>query len=167
MQGIVVAQAEGAIFGWEGIGNPFILTQLVGFLIFLAAVQAELTQPPFDMPVAESEIVGGYQVEYTGFRFLLFFMGEFGTAFAFGGMAAVLFLGGWWVPGFDADDDILNVLGPAVMFAKVMAVAFLIFWVRFTFPRFREDQLQAFAWKFLIPISLVNILATAILKVVF
>ena len=167
MQGIVFAQADGAIFGMDAIGNPYVLTQFVGFFIFLAAVQAELTQPPFDMPVAESEIVGGYQVEYTGFRFLLFFMGEFGTAFAFAGIASVLFLGGWWVPGFDPTDDILNVLGPAVMFGKVMFVAFLIFWVRFTFPRFREDQLQAFAWKVLIPLSLVNIAATAVLKVVF
>ena len=115
-------------------------------------MQAELTQPPFDMPVAESEIVGGYQVEYTGFRFLLFFMGEFGTAFAFAAIASVLFLGGWWVPGFDLDDNILNWLGPdRACSAKVMFVAFLIFWVRFTYPRFREDQLQAFAWKVLIP----------------
>jgi NADH-quinone oxidoreductase subunit H len=173
MQGIVAAQAStnagggGEIFGWAALGNPFILTQFVGFFIFLAAVQAELTQPPFDMPVAESEIVGGYQVEYTGFRFLLFFMGEFGTAFAFGAIAAVLFLGGWWVPGFDLDDNILNLLGPGVMFAKIMAISFLIFWVRFTYPRFREDQLQAFAWKVLIPLSLVNILVTAVLKVVF
>ncbi len=167
MQGIVVAQADGAIFGFEGIGNPFILTQFVGFLIFLAAVQAELTQPPFDMPVAESEIVGGYQVEYTGFRFLLFFMGEFGTAFAFAGIASVLFLGGWWVPGFEPDDDALNWLGPIVMLSKVMFVAFLIFWARFTYPRFREDQLQAFAWKVLIPLSLLNILVTAVLKVAF
>ena len=103
LQGIVAAQAEGEIFGFGAIGNPFILTQFVGFFIFLVAVQAELTQPPFDMPVAESEIVGGYQVEYTGFRFLFFFMGEFGTAFAFAAIAAVLFLGGWWVPGFDID----------------------------------------------------------------
>ena len=167
MQGIVVAQADGAIFGFDAIGSPYILTQFLGFLIFLAAVQAELTQPPFDMPVAESEIVGGYQVEYTGFRFLLFFMGEFGTAFAFAGIASVLFLGGWWVPGFEPDDNILNWLGPAVMFGKVMFVAFLIFWVRFTYPRFREDQLQAFAWKVLIPLSLLNILATAVLKVAF
>jgi NADH-quinone oxidoreductase subunit H len=79
----------------------------------------------------------------------------------------VLFLGGWWVPGFDLDDNILNLLGPGVMFAKVMAISFLIFWVRFTYPRFREDQLQAFAWKVLIPLSLVNILITAVLKVVF
>ena len=167
MQGIVAAQAEGEIFGLGAIGNPFILTQLIGFFVFLVAVQAELTQPPFDMPVAESEIVGGYQVEYTGFRFLFFFMGEFGTAFAFAAIAAVLFLGGWWVPGFDIDDNALNVIGPLVMLAKIMLVAFVIFWVRFSFPRFREDQLQAFAWKFLIPLSLFNILATGILKVVF
>lgn len=167
LQGIVAAQAEGEIFGWGAIGNPFIITQLVGFFIFLVAVQAELTQPPFDMPVAESEIVGGYQVEYTGFRFLFFFMAEFGTAFAFAAIAAVLFLGGWWVPGFDATDDALNVIGPIVMLVKIMAVAFIIFWVRFSYPRFREDQLQAFAWKFLIPLSLLNILATGILKVVF
>jgi NADH-quinone oxidoreductase subunit H len=166
-QGIVTAQANGAIFGFDAIGNPFILTQIVGFLVFLAAVQAELTQTPFDMPVAESEIVGGYQVEYTGFRFLFFFMGEFGTAFAFAGIASVLFLGGWWIPGFDVDSNALNVLGPAVMFAKVMLVSFLIFWFRFTYPRFREDQLQAVAWKVLIPISLLNILATGVLKVVF
>jgi NADH-quinone oxidoreductase subunit H len=170
LQGIVAAQAEGAIFGVEAIGNPFILTQFVGFLIFLIAVQAELTQPPFDMPVAESEIVGGYQVEYSGFRFLLFFMAEFGTAFVFAGIASVLFLGGWWAPLPGVDDfnaDIYNLLGPGVMFAKIMLVSFLIFWVRFTYPRFREDQLQTFAWKFLIPLALANIVATGVFKVVF
>jgi NADH-quinone oxidoreductase subunit H len=163
LQGIVGAQQNGEIFGWGGIGNPFILTQFVGFLLFLTAAQAELTQTPFDMPVAESEIVGGYYVEYTGFRFLFFFMGEFGTAFAFGGIAATLFLGGWsipWVHGTAAD-----VLGPIVMLTKVMLVSFLIFWVRFTYPRFREDQLQSIAWKYLIPLSLVNILVTGVLKV--
>ena len=77
LQKIVTAQATGEIFGWGGIGNPFILTQFVGFFIFLVAVQAELTQPPFDMPVAESEMVTGYQVtEYSGLRFLLFFIGR-------------------------------------------------------------------------------------------
>lgn len=171
LQGIVGAQATGSIFGWDALGNPFILTQVVAFFIFLAAVQAELTQPPFDMPVAESEIVGGYQVEYSGFRFLLFFLGEFATAFAFAAIAAVLFLGGWSVPTFIADafgghdSNWMNLIGPAVLFGKIMLVAFLIFWVRFTFPRFREDQLQAFAWKVLVPLSLVNIVATAVIKV--
>ena len=164
LQGIVHAQADGEIFGVGIIGNPFILTQFVGFLLFLAAAQAELTQTPFDMPVAESELVAGYMTEYTGFRFLFFFMGEFGTAFAFSAIGATLFLGGWYIPGVDG--TLADVLGPLVLGAKIMFVAFLIFWIRFSYPRLREDQLQAFAWKFLIPISLVNILATGVLKVV-
>ena len=90
--------AGGSLFGWSGLGFPLVLTQFLGFGIFLIAAQAELTQTPFDMPVAESELVAGYMVEYTGFRFLFFFMGEFGTAFAFAGIAATLFLGGWSVP---------------------------------------------------------------------
>lgn len=166
LQGIVAAQANGAMFGFDFIGNPFIITQFVGFAVFLVAVQAELTQTPFDMPVAESEIVGGYQVEYTGFRFLFFFIGEFGTAFAFAAIAATLFLGGWWLPGMDLNSNALNLIGPLVLFAKVMVVSFFIFWFRFTFPRFREDQLQRFAWTVLIPISLLNILVTGVLKVV-
>ncbi|MDP7598784.1 MAG: NADH-quinone oxidoreductase subunit H, partial [Acidimicrobiales bacterium] len=99
VQGIVMAQASGEIFGWGGIGNPFILTQFVGFAIFLVAVQAELTQPPFDMPVAESELVTGYLTEYSGLRFLMFFIGEFATAGIFSALAATMFLGGWYVPG--------------------------------------------------------------------
>jgi NADH-quinone oxidoreductase subunit H len=165
LQGIVHYQQDGAIFGWSGIGNPLILTQFVGFALFLVAAQAELTQPPFDMPVAESELVAGYMVEYTGFRFLFFFIGEFGTAFAFAALAATMFLGGWslpWVHGTPAD-----VLGPIVLLVKVLAVAFLMFWARFTYPRLREDQLQALAWKWLIPIALANILVTGILKVAF
>ena len=165
LQGIVHFQQDGSIFGWGGLGFPLILTQFLGFMIFLIAAQAELTQTPFDMPVAESELVAGYMVEYTGFRFLFFFMGEFGTAFAFAGIAATLFLGGWSVPWVDG--TLADVLGPIVLFTKIMLVSFLIFWVRFTYPRFREDQLQAIAWKFLIPLSLVNILATGIFKVVF
>jgi NADH-quinone oxidoreductase subunit H len=165
LQGIVHAQANGSIFGMDLIGNPFILTQFVGFVLFIMAAQAELSQTPFDMPVAESELVAGFMTEYTGFRFLFFFMGEFGTAFALAAIGATLFLGGWYVPGVDG--TLADVLGPLVLGGKIMLVAFLIFWIRFSFPRFREDQLQAIAWKYLIPISLVNILATGVLKVVF
>ena len=167
LQGIVAVQHEGAIFGIDWIGNPFVITQIVGFTVFLIATQAELTQTPFDMPVAESEIVTGYITEYSGLRFLLFFIGEFATAGAFAAIAATLFLGGWALPFVDLDDNVMNVVGPLVLFAKMMLVGFLIFWVRFTFPRFREDQLQAFAWKYLIPISLVNIMVTMVLKVAF
>jgi NADH-quinone oxidoreductase subunit H len=165
LQGIVTAQQDGSIFGFSGIGEPFILTQFIGFALFLVAAQAELTQTPFDMPVAESELVSGYMVEYTGFRFLFFFIGEFGTAFAFAALAATLFLGGWAIPGVEG--DWANILGPFVLFAKLMAVAFLMFWVRFTYPRLREDQLQALAWKVLIPLGLLNILLTGVFKVAF
>jgi NADH-quinone oxidoreductase subunit H len=163
LQGIVLSQQGGSIFGWSGLGEPFIFTQFIGFALFLIASQAELTQTPFDMPVAESELVAGYMVEYTGFRFLFFFIGEFGTAFAFAAIAATLFLGGWAIPGVHG--DIANVLGPFVLFAKLMFVAFLMFWVRFTYPRLREDQLQALAWKFLIPLGLANVLLTGVFKV--
>ena len=165
LQGIVAAQADGEIFGIGLIGNPFIISQILGFLLFLVAAQAELTQTPFDMPVAESELVAGYMTEYSGFRFLFFFMAEFGTAFALSAIAATLYLGGWYVPGITG--GLADLVGPLVLGAKIMLVAFLIFWMRFTFPRFREDQLQTFAWKYLIPLSLVNILVTGALKVAF
>ena len=167
MQGIIVAQAEGEIFGWGALGNPFMLTQFIAMFVFVIAMQAELTQTPFDMPVAESEIVTGYMTEYSGLRFLLFFIGEFASAAAFSAVAATLFLGGWWLPGLDLDADYMNIVGPLVLLGKMMLFGFVIFWVRFTYPRFREDQLQRFAWMVLIPISLLNILATGVLKVVF
>jgi NADH-quinone oxidoreductase subunit H len=167
LQKIVSAQHSGEIFGFGGIGNPFVLTQIIGFFIFLVAMQAELTQTPFDMPIAESELVSGYMTEYSGMRFLLFFIAEFATAGAFSAVAATLFLGGWSIPWVDLDNNVMNVVGPIVLLAKMMLVAFLVFWVRFTYPRFREDQLQQLAWKILIPLSLVNILATMVLKVAF
>ena len=169
---IVEVQNTGEIFGISFLGNPFILTQFVGFLIFMIAVQAELTQAPFDMPIAESELVSGYMTEYTGFRFLIFFIAEFATAGVFAFIASVLFLGGWGVPfewfGWSNLDDVdnwMNIVGPLILTAKMFALVGIIMWVRFSYPRFREDQLQTFAWKFLIPVSLANIVITAILKV--
>ena len=172
LQGIVVAQNQGSIFGLDWLGNPFLFTQMIGFLIFMIAVQAELTQAPFDMPIAESELVSGYMTEYTGFRFLIFFISEFATAGVFAFLASVLFLGGWGIPfswfGWESMADIpnwMNIVGPLIMFTKMMVLTGIIMWVRFSYPRFREDQLQTFAWKVLIPVSLANIALTAILKV--
>ena len=175
LQQIVVKQNSDAIFGWHGIGFPYVLTQFVGFLVFMIAVQAELTQTPFDMPIAESELVSGYMTEYSGFRFLIFFIAEFATAGVFALIASVLFLGGWGVPfswfhGWHADDigsigNWMNIGGPIIMTVKMTALAGIIMWVRFSYPRLREDQLQRFAWKVLIPVSLLNIMLTAILKV--
>jgi NADH-quinone oxidoreductase subunit H len=174
LQQIVVAQNTGEIFGFGGIGNPFILTQFIGFLIFMIAVQAELTQAPFDMPIAESELVSGYMTEYSGFRFLIFFIAEFATAGVFALLASVLFLGGWGIPfdwfGWTSIDDVanwMNLVGPLIMFTKMLLLTFIIMWVRFSSPRFREDQLQTFAWKVLIPLALANTAVTAILKVAF
>jgi NADH-quinone oxidoreductase subunit H len=174
LQQIVVAQNTQKIFGLDWIGLPFVLTQFVGFIIFMIAVQAELTQAPFDMPIAESELVSGYMTEYSGFRFLIFFIGEFATAGVFAFIASVLFLGGWGVPfswfGWDTIDSVdnwMNVVGPLIMLTKMMLLVGIIMWVRFSYPRFREDQLQRFAWKVLIPLSLLNIAITAILKVAF
>ena len=159
-----VRAAERLDLRLEWFGHPFILTQFVGFGLFLVASQAELTQTPFDMPVAESELVSGYMVEYTGFRFLFFFIGEFGTAFAFAALAATLFLGGWAIPGVTAgcrsaradralhqadDRRVPDVLGALHL------------------PPPAEDQLQALAWKVLIPVALANILITGIFKVAF
>ena len=174
LQQIVVAQNAGAIFGWDGLGNPYILTQFVGFLVFMIAVQAELTQTPFDMPIAESELVSGYMTEYSGFRFLIFFIGEFATAGVFAMIASILFLGGWGVPfawfgwtTIDSIDNWMNIVGPLILFTKMLVLVFFVMWIRFSYPRFREDQLQRFAWKVLIPVSLVNIMVTAVLKVAF
>src|SRR3954470_20442690 len=167
LQGMVAAQANGEIFGFSALGNPFILTQFLGFFIFMIAAQAELTQTPFDMPIAESEIVAGWMTEYSGMRFLLFFIAEFASAGAFAALAATMFLGGWYLPGLDVDASYINVLGPLILFAKIILLAGIIFFVRFTYPRFREDQLQRFAWTILIPLALLNIFVTAILKVVF
>jgi NADH-quinone oxidoreductase subunit H len=165
LQGIIHAQTAFHVFG-SSLVIPFAIPQAVGFVLFLIAAQAELTQTPFDMPIAESELVAGYQTEYSGLLFLFFYIGEFGTAFGLSAIAATLFLGGWWIPFYHPTGLWGDLFGFGVLFAKTMIIAFLIFWIRFTFPRFREDQLQAFAWKVLIPIALVNVLATAAFKVV-
>ncbi len=168
LQDIVEYQASGSIFGIDAIGNPFIFTQIIGFVIFLIAVQAELTQTPFDMPIAESELVAGYHVEYTGIRFLVYFISEFATAVAFAAVASTLFLGGWALPeSWGISRDAMHWVGPLVIAAKAVLLVGVVFWVRFSFPRFREDQLQKLAWKVLIPLALVNIAITGVLKVVF
>ncbi len=167
LSGIVDAQRHLELFGLSLGGVPYIVPQFLGFIIFVIGAQAELNQPPFDMPVAESELVAGYMTEYSGFRFLIFFLSEFATAFAYSAIAATLFLGGWYLPFGPHSGFLGNVIGVGALLAKIMLVAFVIFWVRFSYPRLREDQLQSFAWKFLIPLSLVNIVITAIFKVAF
>lgn len=130
---------------------PFILVQPVALVIFFISAVAECKRIPFDLPEAESELVAGYHLEYSGMRFGLYFLGEYVSLIVLGGLTAVFFLGGWhgpWLP-------------PLVWFLiKVSAVAFFMIWMRTTLPRLRYDQLMDLGWKVLIPISLVNIIIT-------
>ncbi len=145
-------------------GYPFVLVQFVGFGIFMIAALAELARIPFDMPIAESELVMGYVTEYSGFRFLFFFLAEFANMFTLSAIAATLFLGGYWLPF--VPESSLEFTGPLILVGKVFLLTFTMIWFRWTFPRFREDQLQTLAWKLLIPLALANIAVTATLKVV-
>lgn len=155
LQGIVEAQVAA--------GYPYIIFQFVGFGIFMISALAELSRTPFDMPIAESELVMGYLTEYSGFRFLFFFLAEFANMFTLSAIAVTLFLGGWWLPGIP--EDVLAWLGPVILIGKTFLLVFAMIWFRWTFPRFREDQLQGMAWKWLVPIALLNIAVTATLKV--
>ena len=156
MEGIVRAQIEA--------GYPYVILQFVGFGIFMIAALAELTRIPFDMPIAESELVMGYVTEYSGFRFLFFFLAEFANMFTMSAIAATLFLGGYWLPG--VPESVLEFAGPVILMGKVFLLVFAMIWFRWTFPRFREDQLQSLAWRWLVPLALINIAVTAIFKVV-
>lgn len=140
----------------------FIFAQPIGFVIFIIASVAELNRTPFDLPEAESELVAGYHVEYSGFRWAFFMLSEYVYFFAMASLTTVLFLGGWHPVLF------LDFIPGAVWFAlKFSLVVFVLIWFRVTFPRIRADQLMEFGWKVLLPIALANIFITAIVKEIF
>jgi NADH-quinone oxidoreductase subunit H len=130
--------------------------QLVGFVVFGIAALAELQRPPFDMPIADSELVFGHLTEYSGLRFAFFLLTEYAGIVSQGALMATLYLGGWQGPVAD---------GPWWLAVKVFALAFVVIWLRSTYPRMREDQLQTFAWVRLVPLSLVLILVVGAWKV--
>ena len=167
LNGIVEAQ-QVTLFtvGGVDIALPFVLTgQIVGFVIFSVAAIAELSRIPFDMPIAESELTMGYLTEYTGIRFTMFFLGEYASMVGLSAIAATLFLGGYGVPFLP--ESMANFAGPVVLFLKIAVLVFCIIWIRFTWPRLREDQLQHMAWHWLIPAALANIVVISVIKVVF
>ena len=134
--------------------------QLVGFVIFMMAAVAELTRPPFDMPIADSEIIFGAYTEYTGLKFAFFLLSEYGGIVVMSAVASVLYLGGYQpLPG------VAFIPGILWTFGKIFALSFVIIWLRATFPRLREDQLQRFAWVGLTPLALALILVTSVYKV--
>lgn len=142
MNGIVLSQ-----------NIPYILMQPLGFLVFFMAALAEINRSPFDLFEADQEIIAGYQTEYSGMRFAMFYLVEYAEAIAMSAIISTLFLGGWRGP----------VLPPWLWFiVKTIIVFFVIVWIRTTLPRVRIDQLMALAWKFLLPVGLLNLFITAI-----
>jgi len=147
---IVAAQA-GVWFGF--IPRWFVLPQIVAFVIYVIAAQADTQQTPFDMSEAESELITGFANEYGGMRFGFLFLAEFSNMFIASALGVALFFGGWYVP-FLADNPVALALAPIVFMIKTYMGIFVMMWARGSLPRIRVDQLLAFSWKALIPISL-------------
>lgn len=140
----------------------FVFLQPLGFLVFATAAMAEMSRTPFDIAIAESEIVGGPFIEYSGMRWGMFFLAEFAAVFLNAALATALFLGGWqFLPGV----DLLPELGALWFLGKTMTLIVVIQWARGTLPRLRIDQLMDLAWKVLLPASFINLILTAVLQV--
>jgi NADH-quinone oxidoreductase subunit H len=172
LSAIVVIMAAGSLStvviveqqaGYTGIfPHWYVFTPwgFAGFVLFMIAATAESNRSPFDLPEGESEIIAGYYIEYSGFKFALFFLGEYIGMFAISGMAITLFLGGWsapfsflnWVPSY------------FWFFAKLLTMICMFIWIRATLPRLRMDQLMNFAWKFILPLALINLITAGVWK---
>jgi NADH-quinone oxidoreductase subunit H len=165
MSGIVEAQ--------RADGMWYIFFQPLGFMIYLVSALGETNRAPFDLPEAESELVAGYHTEYSGFRWALFFMAEYSAMIITAAVAVTLFLGGWMLPGVTGT-SFFGLFGPIqnptvhtifsilVFAAKIMVVIYAYMWFRWTWPRYRYDQLMELGWKWMIPAGLANIVLTGV-----
>jgi NADH-quinone oxidoreductase subunit H len=157
----VISYQSGGLFHW------LIFKQPLSFAIFLAAMFAETNRLPFDLPESEQELAGGYNVEYSSMKFLLFFMGEYAAMTAASAMMVTLFLGGWTLPIAGLDQAATSIAGGllhiGIFLAKMLIVMFMIIWVRWMWPRFRYDQLMNLGWRRFIPLALANIVGTAVI----
>jgi NADH-quinone oxidoreductase subunit H len=163
MGAIVDAQQRAPGTGW------FIFPLFIGFIVYMISAVAETNRPPFDIPEAESELVAGFNIEYSGIRFSMFFLAEFMNMFIVAAIATTVFLGGWTLPfrinlgsllaGWHVPfaDAIFILASVLVFFIKTYMLIFFMMWTRWTFPRLRGDQLMGFGWKVLLPFSFVNL----------
>jgi NADH-quinone oxidoreductase subunit H len=155
-----------AVIEYQKNGMWLILKQPIAFVIFLVAAFAETNRLPFDMPEAESELVGGYHTEYSSMKFALFFLGEYAAMIAVSAMMVVLFLGGWTLPFAGLNETAtslgMGLLQVGIFIGKLLLFMGLFIWVRWMLPRFRYDQLMDIGWKRFVPLALANIVVTAI-----
>jgi len=155
---VKIVEAQSDYTSWLANWHVFTPWGLAGFIIFMIAATAESNRSPFDLPEGESEIIAGYYIEYSGFKFALFFLAEYLGMFAVSGLGITLFLGGWtapfsfltWVPSW------------AWFSMKLLTLIFVFIWIRGTLPRLRMDQLMNFAWKFMLPMALINIVVAGV-----
>ncbi|MBI4829994.1 MAG: NADH-quinone oxidoreductase subunit NuoH [Candidatus Lindowbacteria bacterium] len=162
LEQVVAAQAP---YLWGFIPRWNIFFQPLAFLLFLTSAMAENNRLPFDLPEAEQELVAGYHTEYSSVKFAMFFMAEYAAMITSSALVVILFLGGWLVPGLEAlglPSLVKELIQMGAFVAKVAFFLFLYVWVRWTFPRFRYDQLMRLCWKVLLPLALANIFVTGI-----
>ena len=157
----VVKAQSGGILSWN------VWPAFIGFVVLFICSIAEVNRIPFDLPEAESELVSGYNTEYSGMKFALFFLAEYSALFIISVLIATLFLGGFTSPlGFYLSQvpALIHIEQAFWLVAKVYAIIFTIMWIRATLPRLRADQLMAFSWKFLLPLALVNLVIVSVIK---
>jgi NADH-quinone oxidoreductase subunit H len=159
LSGIVQAQASDGYL-------PYLFYQPAGFLIFFISGVAENNRAPFDLPEAESELVAGFHTEYSGMRWSLFFMAEYAAMIVVSAVATAVYLGGWYFPGVlrlsGGYNNVYVLLSLFVFVAKMSLLLYVYFWARWTFPRYRYDQLMDLGWKWMIPASLINVVWTGL-----
>ena len=159
----VIEYQSGSIFHW------LIFRQPLSFIIFLVSAFAETNRLPFDLPESESELVGGYNTEYSSLKFGLFFLGEYAGVIMAAAMMVTLFLGGWSLPWFGLDQPAApdqiggGLLHIGIFLGKTVILVLVVMWVRWMWPRFRYDQLMDLGWRRFIPLALVNIVITALM----
>ncbi|MFA9432712.1 NADH-quinone oxidoreductase subunit NuoH [Egicoccus sp. AB-alg2] len=175
---IVESQATFTIAG-TNVNLWFVFPQILGFGIFFVAALAELSRPPFDMPIADSELVFGYMTEYTGMKFAMYLLTEYAGMVSMSALMVVLYLGGWQIlpgvplPGCEGAGGLFDcgalgtLIGLGVTLGKILLLTFVMVWLRVAYPRLREDQLQRMSWLVLVPLSLVNLAVVTVAKVVF
>jgi NADH-quinone oxidoreductase subunit H len=157
MQGIIMAQGW-APDRWFMFANPFCFAAAI--ILFISGL-AENNRTPFDLPEAESELVAGFATEYSSMRYLFFFMAEWGNMFIASAIVVVLFLGGWQFPEVSRSQVVMNALQFMVFNLKVLLLVFISMWIRGTLPRVRIDQMMSLCWKYLVPISFIDLIGTA------